>query len=213
MRQTGELVMWDDGRGFGFIRIANEPNELFVHAKAVRQSYTRLRVGDHVSFKVGKGRNGKLAAHDVDIAGANPRPRSASRRGMTIEKPPPRLLTARISVATAIVGLLLANLALDRFPLWVAALYALAGFISLLLYRVDKLAAQEHDPRTPEDILHAADLGCGIVGGLLAQELFRHKTIKPRFVRVTWTIAAAHAALLGYLLVAPQAISISHQWL
>jgi uncharacterized membrane protein YsdA (DUF1294 family) len=48
--------------------------------------------------------------------------------------------------------------------------------------------------------LHLADLTFGIVGGLLAQHVLRHKTYKPGFVTITALITALHVLTLGLIM-------------
>jgi uncharacterized membrane protein YsdA (DUF1294 family) len=50
-------------------------------------------------------------------------------------------------------------------------------------------------------VLHLADLAFGIVGGLLAQHVLRHKTYKLGFVMVTGLITALHVLTLGLIMV------------
>jgi len=198
MRETGELVDWDDDRGFGFIQRPTGSERIFVHVKAIRQSYTRPRLGDRLSYTVGPGRNGKLAALDVDIAGANPRPREAAQRGA------PELPFARNSnrvwAALTLIVLLMAAIITNRLPPWGALPYILLGLLSFSQYRADKLAAIAGVWRTSEYQLHGLDLAFGIIGGLLAQHIYRHKTSKPMFRIITWAIAALHMVLLALVL-------------
>jgi uncharacterized membrane protein YsdA (DUF1294 family) len=81
-------------------------------------------------------------------------------------------------------------------PYQLVAIYAVMSVISAALYFDDKRLAKTGGWRTSEARLHAIDLACGIIGGLLAQQIFRHKTAKQPFVAITWLIAAAHGLLL-----------------
>ena len=105
-------------------------------------------------------------------------------------------------VALGLVLLLAIGLALDAVPLWLGIAYAAMGLLSFAFYFTDKTAAQAGTWRVPEMQLHGLDLCFGIVGGLLGQALFRHKTSKPGFVRMTWLIAGLHSfGLIGLLLI------------
>ena len=105
-------------------------------------------------------------------------------------------------VALGLVLLLAIGLALDAVPLWLGTAYAAMGLLSLAFYFTDKTAAQAGTWRVPEMQLHGLDLCFGIIGGLLGQALFRHKTSKPGFVRVTWLIVGAHSfGLIALLLI------------
>ena len=105
-------------------------------------------------------------------------------------------------LALGLVVLLVIGLALGAVPLWLGIAYAAMGLLGLAFYFTDKTAAEAGTWRVPEMQLHGLDLCCGIVGGLLGQALFRHKTSKPGFVRVTWLIVGAHSfGLIGLLLI------------
>lgn len=73
--------------------------------------------------------------------------------------------------------------------------YALMSLLSAALYGFDKLAAQGDAPRTPESTLHVIDLIGGWPGGLIAQQLFRHKRNKPPFMVAFAGTVAPHLAL------------------
>ncbi len=66
----------------------------------------------------------------------------------------------------------------------------------MIFYRADKGHARRNSWRVSETTLHATDLVFGIIGGLLAQGLYGHKTAKKSFVAITGVIAAGHVALL-----------------
>ena len=46
-------------------------------------------------------------------------------------------------------------------------------------------------------MLHGTDLAFGIIGGLLAQQIFRHKTAKRGFAAITYVVAAVHGLWLA----------------
>lgn len=85
--------------------------------------------------------------------------------------------------------------------LWLPAVYLLLGAISMLLYWLDKRAARAGRWRVRESWLHGIDLIGGVAGGLVAQELLRHKTSKRSFIVMTALIALLHVAGLATLLV------------
>jgi uncharacterized membrane protein YsdA (DUF1294 family)/cold shock CspA family protein len=202
-RETGELVDWRDERGFGFIRRPGNAGKIYVHMKSIGKSVDRPRPGDRLEYTVGSDKAGRPVALDVKFV-----------RGAPQQQPtPPPLLSAHsnaphtvMGVATRVVGaaiilaLLSANIITERLPVWVAVLYLIGGVGSFLLYRSDKLAAVEHGWRKPETRLQLVDLTFGIVGGLFAQHVFRHKTYKPTFVTVTALITALHILVLGLIL-------------
>lgn len=198
-RQGGELVQWNDERGFGFIA-ADDGQRCFVHIKSIGRIATRPRIGDRVSFTVARGYDGRPAARDVQIAGANPLNTAARLRGA----PPIRQASVSwLPAAGAALILLLASavVLLGRAPLWVPVAYLVLGAVSIIVYWFDKRAAQADRWRVSERSLHTIDLIGGIAGGLVAQQLLRHKTSKRSFAVATLLIALLHIAGLGALLV------------
>ncbi len=109
-------------------------------------------------------------------------------------------VSTRVIGSAVILAFLSANVFLHRLPAWVAALYLVAGIGSFLLYRSDKRASVEGGWRKPELRLHLVDLIFGIVGGLFAQHVLRHKTYKATFVTETALITVVHILMLGFIL-------------
>lgn len=191
--QRGELVHWNDSRGFGFI-VTDKGERYFVHISNIGRIATRPRDGDLVSFRPGKSRDGRLEAQSVVIMGANPKPSLAQMRRGTETK---TSLGWRFYVAI-VMGLLLAvGLFLERLPWPFVLLYAAMGFVSFLAYGRDKKFAEGGHWRTSEAKLLGIDLAFGVIGGLLGQEVFRHKTRKTEYVATTLLISAVHLLWLA----------------
>ncbi len=91
-------------------------------------------------------------------------------------------------------------MAIGRLSLWFGLLYVVGGIWSYALYLRDKEAAGRDSWRTPEKRLHYHDLAFGIIGGLIGQHIFRHKTSKPGFGVRTSIIVAVHVMVLGLVL-------------
>jgi uncharacterized membrane protein YsdA (DUF1294 family)/cold shock CspA family protein len=200
-RERGQVEDWLDNRGFGFIRRPGGGPKLYVHMKSIGKSINRPKPGDWLEYTVQAGKDGRPVAVDVEFINAPAPP------------PPPPLIekhsnaphtvmgvATRVFGAAVILALLSANIFVARLPVWVALLYLIAGVGSFLLYGMDKQASRESGWRKPEIRLHLMDLTFGIVGGLFAQHVFRHKTRKQEFVTVTALITALHVLLLGLIL-------------
>jgi len=71
---------------------------------------------------------------------------------------------------------------------------ALVSPISFLAYGWDKRLARHGGWRVPEKTLHSIDAVGGWPGGLLAQQLFRHKTQKTSFQIKFWLTVLMHVA-------------------
>jgi len=177
------IIEWDSRRGFGYVEQGRR--RLFVHHRDfVRQDH-RPRLGDLVSFVVGTDGQGRACAKGVE---------PLKRRGN---------LRFRHWVGFAVL-LSVPALAVSQVPWspWIslACLVVVSG-LCYRAYRVDKDRAQQGLWRTPESSLHVLGFIGGWPGGFLAQRRFRHKTAKPGFQRVFWTIVLIHeAAAIDFLL-------------
>jgi uncharacterized membrane protein YsdA (DUF1294 family)/cold shock CspA family protein len=213
-REKGILEDWHDARGFGFIR-RPDGSKIYVHMKSIGKSIDRPKPGDALTYEIGEGAGGRpaavkariiekpapvapAAARPVDAAKAKPAPVAPSpsrepKRGF-------RQISVRTAAAATIIVLLGNDIMLERFPAWVGLLYIIGGIASWLFYQADKRAAEKREWRAPERTLHLADLAFGIVGGLLAQHVLRHKTYKPGFVMITALITALHVLTLGLIM-------------
>jgi uncharacterized membrane protein YsdA (DUF1294 family)/cold shock CspA family protein len=194
MRVSGELVQWNDERGFGFIR-DDEGRRYFVHISDIRRDGGRPIEGNRLTFVPSTGQDGRPVAALAILPRVAPLPRreeSASPRFGS------RLLEAamRGAMATAIVVVAFASTQLRLAPTWVLNAYLILGVISMGLYAFDKNAAEAGRWRTRESSLHLADLVGGIAGGLVAQVILRHKVRKQGFAAITWGIALLHLGAL-----------------
>jgi uncharacterized membrane protein YsdA (DUF1294 family) len=76
----------------------------------------------------------------------------------------------------------------------VLVVYAVMSAVAFVFYWRDKRQAQRGRWRVPEATLHAIELFGGWFGAWLAQRVLRHKSSKPGYQLVFWTIVAVHAA-------------------
>lgn len=84
------------------------------------------------------------------------------------------------------------------WPIFFAGIYALMSTVTLLVYKWDKHLAMnitQGSTRVPERSLHILALCCGWPGALLAQQWFRHKSKKRRFIVILWFIIVLNLAL------------------
>lgn len=197
--QSGELVDWNDDRGFGFIQGA-DGQRYFVHISAIGRINTRPRHGDRVSFTPHRDAAGRPQARSVAISGANPRHnRDVDRHGLP-ERPAQTMIGDwRLLASLLLLGLLATGFLLGRLPPSVPIFYAIMSVASLANYRLDKHFARRREWRTSEAVLLSLDLACGIIGGLLGQAWFRHKTMKRSYAFMTLILVLVHALWLAGL--------------
>jgi cold shock CspA family protein len=65
MRIEGTLTKWNDDRGFGFITPTQGGPEVFAHISAFPRDGQRPRLGEHLSFEIGIGKDGKQQAKSI----------------------------------------------------------------------------------------------------------------------------------------------------
>lgn len=91
-----------------------------------------------------------------------------------------------------------ASVQLALSPLVLLA-YAAMSVLCFALTARDKAAARAGHRRTPESTLLLTGLACGWPGGLLAEQLLRHKTSKPAFRLPFWGTVLLNTGMLVWL--------------
>ncbi len=187
MRFAGRITDWNDEKGFGFVAPNGGGGRAFVHVSAFKRGARRPVAGDLVSYRVDKDNLGRLQARHVTYA-SEPSPSRARN---------PRFPRAAIGIgALAVISGLAA---MSFIPSELALLYIALSTLCYLMYWLDKRAAGKNAQRTPESRLHLFDLLGGWPGALIAQQQFRHKTIKQPFQVVFWATVVVNIAVVGWL--------------
>jgi uncharacterized membrane protein YsdA (DUF1294 family)/cold shock CspA family protein len=165
----GVVIKYNSAKGFGFIRSEQHEKDVFVHIKNVKNS-SDLCQGQFVEFEVQNTTKGIEALSVV-----------AGRKQQS-----PFLL---FGVSSAIIIFTVsAYLNLDqKFHLITAYLIAV-NIATLIMYGYDKAIAGSGKLRIPEWNLHSLAIIGGSPTALVAQRLFRHKTIKGSFQLIYWSI-------------------------
>lgn len=188
-RQQGVLTEWNDERGFGFIAPATGGARLFVHVSAFPRG-RRPAGGCEVTYAEARDERNRARASEVRYT-APVRGRSARGGGI------PRVLATVALFCTILVCLRL----LDEVPVMLLTAYGVFSVVAFLLYGADKSAAEKGEWRTPEATLHAISLVGGWPGALIAQRVFRHKTIKQPFRTIFWGTAIANCGMLAWFVI------------
>jgi len=195
VRMTGELTTWNDERGFGFVAPSVGGADVFVHISAFGDSALRPVAGDDVGYELEFSPEGKPRASRAELvsrsAADDERPRSWQRPAALT----PSNRTGRLSYI-AVLGFaaifILVWMFIFPLPLWVPALYVGMSIITFVAYALDKRAAATSSWRVAEGSLLALGLAGGWPGAIVAQQLFRHKTVKVSFQVVFWVTVAVN---------------------
>lgn len=189
VRLAGRITDWNDDKGFGFVTPNGGGERAFVHVNEFQRGSRRPVTGDLISYLPRKDSRGRLQAHAVRHAG---------------QKIEPRRQASRLPRAWLGFGAMVAAggaAAIGLIPIHLAGAYLALSAASYLMYRADKMAAGSGARRTPEGNLHLVDLLGGWPGGLIAQQRFRHKTIKRSFQFVFWVTVIVNLGGAWWLVV------------
>ena len=188
MRFVGRITSWNEDKGYGFVVPHDGGARSFVHIKAFQSGSRRPVEGDLVSYSSSTDDRGRINAMDVRFAGQNIVQRKPG-------KPLPRVALGAGFLLAASGGTLL-----DLVPALVTIGYGLVSGVSYLIYSLDKAAAGKDMQRTPESTLHLVDLLGGWPGALIAQQQFRHKTVKASFQAAFWATVSVNVAVVAWLI-------------
>ena len=190
MRKKGKLRSWNDQKGFGFIDPGDGGNNVFLHISALSNRSRRPEVGQYVTYTLSSDRQGRPRAADATLPGDRAKIRAATQNGGSRA-----VISAGLFLA--VVGL---SVAVTELPFWILGLYLAASVIAFIMYAIDKAAAKSGAWRTPESTLHWLSLIGGWPGGLVAQQVLRHKSRKQSFRTVFWVTAILNCAVYAWLL-------------
>lgn len=190
-RRIGVLIRWDDARGFGFLEESDGGRRVFVHHSAYPTDAPRPSEGDEVEFGVGPGSDGRLQAIDVRVR------RSARAVQEAAARTDRRGRVAILPLTVVPLFLILFGLVLARWqlPLWGTVIYPAMSVATFLLYLADKRAALDGSWRVRESTLLVAGLLGGWPGGVVAQQVLRHKNRKREFQAAFWCLAVLNVAI------------------
>lgn len=190
IRFEGEIVSWNDERGFGFIAPDQGGAQIFLHIKSMARRAGRPHAGQRVSFTVETGAGGQKRATDVTVrVDRVPASVRVSRRAA-----PPKWSPVSLAALPVFLGVWVACALAWGVPAWVAGVYAVASIVCFFAYAFDKAAARAGRWRTAENTLLLLGLAGGWPGALLAQQLLRHKSSKASFRAVFWITVALNIA-------------------
>lgn len=105
MKTHGVLSRWNDERGFGFITLPHNGEEIFVHVSSFPRDGIRPHAGELISFEIQTGADGKKRAIDVSRPSRAKATQAEKRRsGKSFRKPISHLMAVIIIGTVAVYG-------------------------------------------------------------------------------------------------------------
>ena len=197
-QQKGILVLWNDDKGFGFVRPEAGDKDFFVHISAIKNYHKgqsrRTATGDTVLFQADPAADGgqRRISHAIvealdgtaaEIAAAPPPPIRASASRI------PGLLIKLVAILPVLFALDVVWRYHNPLPL---AAYVFMTPLTILYYAEDKRRALQHQWRIPNFYMHCFEILGGWPGALLAQNAYRHKLKRGTYQNGFWAIVALH---------------------
>ncbi len=185
MRIQGEIVSWNQGKGFGFVKPTDGGKEIFIH---IKEFNWKPQVGQKITFSIGQDKQGRTCGKTAILSGD--------------------FLEYEKSTGSSFMQILLGLIALltiavlsfvFEFTHWLPIVYIGASMLTYFIYWIDKNAALSGGRRTPENTLHLLSLFCGWPGALIAQQKLRHKTKKQPFRFIFWLTVVVNIGGIYYL--------------
>lgn len=197
-RHKGQLIVWKDDRGFGFIKADDGGQEIFLHITAFNDVNRRPQVSDVIHYQLAVGENGKVRAYNALIEGATsqPAPKSSSSafaqrtRTQTASKSSSFMLEVLLLSLLPVLGAI--KFALTTSNPMPLVLYPAMSLLTFVLYADDKSRARNGQWRVPEKTLHLCELTGGWLGAFVAQRRLYHKSSKSSYQVVFWLIVIIH---------------------
>lgn len=185
-RSRGRLVSWNDERGYGFLAPEDGSGDVFVHANAFVKEGRHIEIGQVYTFDLDTGADGRRKAKRVTLV--IPEKQGPSLVAKFLQRGPRFLvIPAFLFIALAVSSTVPVS------PNW-WLIYAVASFTCFIGYGLDKQAAENKRWRVSETVLLMLGLAGGWPGGLIGQEVFRHKTQKKTFRTLFWMSVAINMA-------------------
>ena len=184
MRFEGTLKSWNDDRGFGFIEPDQGGQTIFIHILAFPSGTGRPIPGVRLTFEVETGSAGKKRAKSVQFGRARQGAKQVTRHAAS--ERPAAWTVPKLAIGPIFIGIYAwVSWRWSTSPV-LAFAYLAMSVLTFMAYAIDKSAAIAGRRRLPERALHVLGFGGGWPGGLLAQQMLRHKSAKADFQSDFW---------------------------
>jgi len=201
MKLQGQVVNWNDDKGFGFVEPNGGGERAFVHINAFKTRTRRPVNGDVIIYELVYDNNNRYKAENIKFSAVTAntsnknrthRPRSTKhKKNNGIDFAAAFLMFFFLAVGVSVL--------MEKLPSIIIGLYFVISCITFIAYAIDKSAAKKGLWRTPESTLHLLALIGGWPGAYLAQNILRHKSIKKPFRRVFWLTVVINVSGLVWL--------------
>ena len=188
MRAKGKITSWNDDKGYGFVTPLTGGKQIFIHISALKNRNRRPELNDVVTYSVSKDAKGRPCADNATLSGDRLVERT-SRKSNNLAIAFSLMFLAAIATGVA-TGSLSKNLLVG---------YVAFSFFTFVAYAMDKSAAKRGAWRTSEGTLLLLGMAGGWPGGLIAQEMLRHKSKKASFRAAFWVTVLMNCAALVWL--------------
>lgn len=178
MKRQGEILNWNDDKGFGFVESNDGGERAFVHIKAFNTRSRRPVNGEVIIYELVREKNNRYKAENIKFA-------SDAKSSNKLSKEKNGSSFGGVFTIVFCIGLLVSFFS-EQLPLIVVGLYIVMSLITFIAYAIDKSAAQNGHWRTKESTLHIFSLIGGWPGAFFAQTKLRHKSSKEEFKIVYW---------------------------
>jgi cold shock CspA family protein len=140
----GQLTIWKDDRGFGFIQPNDGTQEVFLHITGLKDVNRRPQVGDFICYQLIASKDGKVRACNASIKEVTSKSSSSTASKKSISRYVDKssslaLKTLLLSLLPGLGSIHLALTAGNPIPL---ILYPVMSLITFRLYADDKSVFQ-----------------------------------------------------------------------
>lgn len=180
-QQQGKITMWNDKKGFGFIKPKQGGKNVFFHISQVANKGYRPAKNTSVTYTLSYDDQQRPRATNVEF---------------TSTPTYPSLIPTAISSVFLII-LIIVTLIFHK-PLWIPISYVIISSITFFAYYIDKAEAMRREQRVPEIALHTLEFLGGWPGALIAQYYYRHKIKKFSYLAIYWVLVISNVGVLTW---------------
>jgi uncharacterized membrane protein YsdA (DUF1294 family)/cold shock CspA family protein len=187
--RRGNITVWNDEKGFGFITPNAGGDKLFFHIKSCITHNQRPEINQSVTYSLSVDKQGRTCATKVTLPHDDIPLKNKKTKGGIIA-----LIGAALFIAAVCISVFA-----EKIPPVILGFYLVVSLLTFIVYARDKSAAQKGAWRTPENTLHLLSIIGGWPGALIAQQKLRHKSQKQLFRFIFWITVLMNCGALSWL--------------